>query len=155
MWADPTVIRYISTPPSTPDQSWSRLLRYAGHWALLGFGYWVVQSKDDGRYIGEVGFADYKRDISPSLAGRPEAGWVLKTDEHGRGFASEAVSRIHRWADSHLEVPETVCIMNPEHAASINVALKVGYSKQTIGTYRNNPTLIMGRLKDRPVSDSR
>ncbi len=145
MWADPAVVRHISNSPSTLEQCWSRLLRYAGHWALLGFGYWVVQSKDDGRYIGEVGFADYKRDISPSLAGRPEAGWVLKADEHGHGFASEAVARIHQWADINLRVPETVCIVNPEHAASINVAFKAGYAKDTIGRYQNNPTLIMVR----------
>lgn len=153
MWADPAVVRHISNSPSTPEQSWSRLLRYAGHWALLGFGYWVVQSKDDSRYIGEVGFADYKREISPSLAGRPEAGWVLKAGEHGRGFASEAVSRIHQWADTHLGVPETVCILAPEHTASINVAQKVGYAKDTVGRYHGNPTLIMVRSIGRIGSD--
>lgn len=154
MWADPTVVRHISNTPSTPEQSWSRLLRYAGHWALLGFGYWVVQSKDDGRYIGEVGFADYRRDMSPSLAGRPEAGWVLKTDEHGRGFASEAVARMHQWADANIEVPETVCILDPEHTASFNVAQKAGYARDAVGMYQDRPTLIMVRPKNRLTSAS-
>src|SRR4030088_1463697 len=77
MWSDPAVYRYISGKPSTPQQVWSRLLGYTGHWTLLGFGYWVVEEKATGTFLGEVGFADFKRDIEPSIAGIPEIGWVL------------------------------------------------------------------------------
>ncbi len=66
MWADPEVTRYIGGKPLTEEESWARLLRYVGHWSLLGFGYWVVEEKTTGNFIGEVGFADYKRDL-PSL----------------------------------------------------------------------------------------
>jgi len=71
MWADPEVTRYIGGKPYTEEQSWARLLRYAGHWSLLGFGYWVVEEKTVGNFIGEVGFADYKRDLQP-LRGIPK-----------------------------------------------------------------------------------
>jgi RimJ/RimL family protein N-acetyltransferase len=39
MWADPHVARFIGGKPATQEESWARLLRYAGHWRLLGFGY--------------------------------------------------------------------------------------------------------------------
>ena len=37
MWADPEVTRHIGGKPFSEEQSWHRLLRYVGHWALLGF----------------------------------------------------------------------------------------------------------------------
>lgn len=77
LWADPDVTRFIGGRPSTEEESWTRFLRYLGHWSALGFGYWAVREKNSGRYVGEVGFADYRRDIEPSLGGAPEIGWVL------------------------------------------------------------------------------
>ena len=103
MWADKQVVAHISGVPFTEEQSWSRLLRYTGHWQHLGFGYWVVASRDDGSFLGEVGFADYRRDTEPSLAGKPEAGWVLKSDAHGKGIATEAITAMFQWADGNLD----------------------------------------------------
>src|SRR3954463_15564591 len=77
LWADPEVTRFITGRPATAEEVWTRLLRYVGHWALLGFGYWVVQETASGRFVGEVGFADYHREMEPSLAGSPEIGWVI------------------------------------------------------------------------------
>lgn len=149
MWADPEVVRFISGVPSTHEQSWSRLLRYSGHWSLLGYGYWVVEAKSDGRFVGEIGFADYHRDITPSLLGRPEAGWVLRSEESGRGFASEAVDCAHRWADENLRSDQTVCIVAPDHDASIRVAQKMGYVDEAMATYFDKPTRIMVRQRPR------
>ncbi len=86
MWADPTVTRHIGGKPLTEEESWARLLRHVGHWALLGFGYWVAEEKATGNFVGEIGFADYKRDLEPSLKGVPEIGWVLASPAHGRGY---------------------------------------------------------------------
>ena len=37
IWADPEVTRYIGGKPLTEEECWKKWLRYAGHWALLGF----------------------------------------------------------------------------------------------------------------------
>src|SRR5882724_4453520 len=84
MWADPGVTRYIGGKPLNEEESWTKFLRYVGHWSLLDFGYWVVEEKATGMYVGEIGFADYKRDLEPSLKGTPEIGWVLSSQAHGR-----------------------------------------------------------------------
>jgi len=136
MWADPNVVRYISGTPCSREEAWSRFLRYLGHWSLLGFGYWVVEDKDTGVFIGEAGFADYQREMEPSLGGRPEAGWVLKSSAHGQGFATEVVHRMITWADEFLEHRKTVCIFNPDHDVSIRVARKVGYIEIGTASYR-------------------
>lgn len=83
MWADPLVTRYIGGTPFSEEDSWARLLRYAGHWALLGFGFWAIEEKETGRFAGELGFADFKRDIHPPLEATPELGWVLRSEIHG------------------------------------------------------------------------
>jgi RimJ/RimL family protein N-acetyltransferase len=147
MWADPQVTAHIYGVPSTREQSWSRFLRYAGHWSHLGFGYWVVETRADAKFVGEVGFADYRRNTTPSIEGFPEAGWVFKTHVHGKGYATEAVSRMLRWADLELNGAKTVCIFDPTHTASINVAKKNGYGDELIGNYEGNETLFMERRR--------
>ncbi|MTH76352.1 GNAT family N-acetyltransferase [Paracoccus aestuariivivens] len=147
MWADPVVIRHIGGVPSTEEQSWSRLLRYVGHWHHLGFGYWAVTLKEDGRYLGEVGLADYHRDTSPKLTGKPEAGWALVPQAHGKGYATEAVSAALQWADAHIDCAATSTIIAPENAGSIHVAKKVGFSNAVIGRYGEHESLFMERLR--------
>ncbi len=145
MWAEPDVVRFITGKPSSREESWSRLNRYVGHWNLMGYGFWVVEEKATGQYLGEVGFADFKRDIQPTLDGMPEAGWVLATAAHGRGIATETVAAALSWGDAHFEQDNTVCIIAPAHTASIRVAEKHGFREYGSTVYRGNPTLLLKR----------
>ena len=83
MWGDPDVTRYIGGKPFSREEVWSKILRYAGHWSLLGFGYWVIADRNSGRFLGEAGFADFKRQIEPELRG--PAGDRLGPGIHGPG----------------------------------------------------------------------
>lgn len=147
MWADPNVVEHISGNPSTEEQSWSRLLRYAGHWSHLGFGYWLVESKEDRAFLGEVGFAECRRDTTPSILEKPEAGWVFKSDAHRKGYATEAVAAMLGWADANLKFERTACLFDPNYSASIRVAEKSGYSNKVLGTYGPHQTLFMERSR--------
>jgi RimJ/RimL family protein N-acetyltransferase len=144
MWADPSVIQHILGRPQTREESWFRLLRYIGHWALLGFGYWVLVEKETGNFIGEAGFSDYKRDIEPSLENVPEIGWVLSTRAQGKGLATEAVRAITAWGDAHFQT-RTACIIAPGNTASFRVAEKCGYQEVLRTTYHGNPTVMLSR----------
>jgi RimJ/RimL family protein N-acetyltransferase len=64
---DPEVTRYIGGRPLTSEEVWVRLLRYAGHWIWLGYGYWVVEEKSLGKLVGELGYANLQRDIQPTI----------------------------------------------------------------------------------------
>lgn len=127
MWSEPDVVRYTIGEPSPPQRTWSRILSYRGHWALLGFGYWAVEERVSVRYIGELGFADFKRATQLSLEGMPELGWALVPWAHGKGFATEALSAAVAWADQQLEPHRTVCIIRRENQRSMRVAEKLGY----------------------------
>jgi len=145
LWSDPEVTRFIGGKPSTPEEVWARLLRYAGHWSLLGFGYWVVTERATGRFLGEVGFADFRREIEPSLEGVPEIGWVLTPQGHGRGYATEAARAALAWGDAQFGRARTACIIAPENAASIRVAVKCGYREFRRTTYKDRPTIMYVR----------
>lgn len=150
MWADPVVTRYIGGKPLSEEEAWARLLRCVGHWAWLGFGYWVMEEKATGRFAGEMGFSDWKRDIEPSLKGVPELGWVLATRVHGKGYATEAVRAAIEWGDTnirptHSALGRTVCIIHPEHVRSIRVAEKCGFREVQHTTYKGEPTVLFAR----------
>jgi RimJ/RimL family protein N-acetyltransferase len=145
MWADPVVVRYTVRKPLTEEESWRRLLSYVGHWALMGYGYWVAEEKATGNFVGEIGFADYQRDIEPSLKGVPEIGWVLASSAHGRGYATEAVRAAVAWGDLHFQTGRTACIIAPENVASIRVAVKCGYREFARTTYKGHPTVMFVR----------
>jgi RimJ/RimL family protein N-acetyltransferase len=141
MWADPIVTHHIGGKPLTEEESWARLQRYVGHWALLGFGYWVVEEKATGKFAGEVGFADLKRGLEDA----PEIGWVLAAEFHGRGYATEAVRAAIVWGDSHFGRCQTICIIDPENRASIRVAEKCGYKELRMTIYKRQPIFVFGR----------
>jgi RimJ/RimL family protein N-acetyltransferase len=145
MWADPVVTRHIGGKPATSEESWTRLLRYAGHWALLGFGYWALEEKATGLYAGETGFADYKRILESPLINAPEIGWVIAPAFHGKGYATEAVRAVVAWGDAHFGPVQTTCLIDPENRASIRVAEKCGYRELQPAVYKDKPSLIFVR----------
>ena len=142
IWSDPAVVRYIGGYASTSQEAWLRLLRYLGLWCALGYGYWAIEEKSSGRCIGDIGYADFKRDITPLLDGMPELGWVLAADRHGNGYASEALAAVMAWGRTHLGGQTSVCIIDPENAASIRVATKAGFTLRGQTTYMGDPVLL-------------
>ncbi|MBB3020082.1 RimJ/RimL family protein N-acetyltransferase [Microvirga lupini] len=145
LWTDPEVTRFIGGRPSTREEVWGRLLRNVGHWASLGFGYWVIVDKETGRFLGETGFANFRREIEPSLDDMPEIGWALAPHAHGRGYATEAVGAAVAWGDAHFGSRRTACIIAPENAPSIRVAEKCGYREFSRTTYKDKPTIMFVR----------
>src|SRR6202022_3434062 len=144
MWGEHEVTRYIGGKPLSEEESWPRLLRYVGHWALLGFGYWVVEETATGNFVGEIGFADYKRDLE-AIKGLPEIGWVFASQAHGRGYATEAVRAAVAWGDKHFSSSRTACIIDPANLKSIRVAVKCGYRELRRTTYKGQPTVVFLR----------
>lgn len=145
MWADPQVTRFIGAEPCSEQRTWARLLAYVGHWALMGFGYWVIEQRVSGEFIGEIGLADFKRDISPVMQGSPELGFAIASRFHGQGYATECARAVLEWADTHLCSPRTVCLIDPQNAASLRVVEKCGYGVFEHGVYNSRPALFLAR----------
>jgi RimJ/RimL family protein N-acetyltransferase len=145
MWAEPAVVRFIGGRPSTREESWARLLRYPGHWALMGFGYWLIEEKASGRFVGEGGFSDFKREIEPAFDA-PEQGWALASWAHGKGYAHEAVSAMIAWGQRHFGRSDFVCMIAPENAPSLKLADKLGYREYARADYKGAPSILLRRV---------
>src|SRR5690606_29574626 len=114
LWGDATVTRHLGGPAS-PEAVWARMLRYSGHWAQLGFGYWLIECRESGGYLGEAGLACHRRLLSPAMpADRPEAGWVLTGAAEGRGLAAEAMAAVLAWGDRWLAQDQRFALIDAD-----------------------------------------
>lgn len=127
MWETPSVVRHIGGKPFSRSDTWNRLLRFAGLWSLLGYGYWRVEERSSGTFVGQAGLADFRRDIDPAITGIPEAGWAVSPQHEGKGYATEAVAAVLYWADTHLPSDRVCCLIEPGNRASLRVAGKLGF----------------------------
>lgn len=148
MWSDPVVTRFIGGKPLTEQQTWARLLSYVGHWALMGFGYWAMEERDSSQFVGEIGFADFKRDIAAAMKGKPELGFALAPRFHGRGYATEAVAACLAWGDVHLPFRVSVCLVHADNLASLRVLQKCGYGIFEHAIYNEQPSVFLARGAD-------
>lgn len=143
LWSDPSVTRFIGGRPSTPEEVWRRILAYAGHWQLLGYGYLLATERETGAVVGEFGLADFHREVEPPFGETPEAGWVMLPCYHGRGLASEAMEALLAWADPRMS--RSVCMIDPDNTASLSLAARLGYTEYARTTYKDHVSILLER----------
>lgn len=131
MWGDPEVVRYIGGKPSTREEVWQRILRYRGHWTVRPFGYWAITDRTSGRYLGDIGVADWQRTSLADMPGVVEAGWALSPTAQGCGFAAEALGRLLAWTDQELR-SDTICIIDDANQPSVRLAERMGYRRMAV-----------------------
>lgn len=123
MLSDPGTARFITgdgKPITDELMGWRNAAIMSGHWALHGFGMFVVEEKQTGRYVGRVG---------PWFpAGWPglEVGWAITTGFRGKGYAVEAATASIDWVFAHFEIDRIVHTIRPDNLASQNVARRLG-----------------------------
>ncbi|HEX5257553.1 MAG TPA: GNAT family N-acetyltransferase [Sphingomicrobium sp.] len=147
MWADPEVVRFIGGHVLSREDTWRRSLAACGQWPYTGFGYWVAERKSDGKVVGQAGFADFKRDMQPSIEGEPELGYVFSPKVHGQGMAHEACAAALEWADANLDAASYPAIISPENAASIRLAERLGFERAPDAIYRGEMIALFRRAK--------
>jgi RimJ/RimL family protein N-acetyltransferase len=145
LWSDPAVTAFIGGQPLTREETWFRFLRGLGHWHAFSCGFWLVEDRETGELLGEVGFADFKRAIEPSHSGQPEMGWVLSGKVHGKGYASETVTAALEWGKRNLTADKIFCIIDAKNTNSIRVAKRFGFRETARTTYKEKPIITYER----------
>jgi len=145
MWAMPEIVRYIGGVPMTREQSWTRLLRQIGMWSVMGFGFWVITEKATGRVIGEAGFHEMRRALTPSLEGTLETGWGLLPEFQGKGYATEALNAMWAWIGANRPDMTITCIIDPRNAASIGLAERHGFREFARSPYQGSEVVLLRR----------
>lgn len=145
IWGDPAVTRYIGGTPLSREAAWVRFLRHGGHWALMGYGFWAIEEKSSGRLIGESGFLEARRELTPSIEGTPEIGWMLSPAAQGKGYAAEALVAILGWGEKRFAGKSFVCLIDLDNLRSNRLAEKFGFREDIRTTYHDAPLAIWRR----------
>ena len=108
--------------PMPPHRAWRSIAMVIGHWALRGFGFWALEEKKTGQYMGRVGL------WYPDGWLEREIGWTLMPHAWGKGFATEAAIASRAHAYDVLGWDTAISQIDPANEASRAVATRLGAS---------------------------
>lgn len=121
------VRRFLGPAEATPADTFARLLRNAGSWALYGYGVFVVREQGRNEVVGSCGVFHSWRGFGSGMDDVPEAGWILGEQTWGKGYASEAMQAALAWFDATHGDRRIACMIEDGHDASAAVAAKLGF----------------------------
>lgn len=117
--ADPETMRHLGgvIPRSA---AWRSLCTMAGAWTIRGFAMFSMIERETGQWIGRTG--PWQPEGWPGT----EVGWGIMRAFAGRGYAHEAAAAAIDYAFDVLGWSEVIHTIDPENAASIALARKLG-----------------------------
>lgn len=130
------------------DTNWTRLLRSSGHHHLFGFGNFLAFDRTTGDLVGEAGFNYFKRDIGPDFDDAPEAMWMIRKTDQGKGFATEAMQSIVAWFDATIDINRTVAMVDAPNKPSLRLAERLGYHPYRETTFDEKLMILLERVGD-------
>ncbi len=116
---DPEVVRYVRSLDRAQAQK--RLQASEAEWQRRGHGLLAVVERDGGRLLGRVGLRYW-----PQFR-ETEAGWLLRREAWGHGYATEAGGACVNWGFATLPVPHITAMIAPENTRSVRVAQRLGF----------------------------
>ncbi len=121
MFADARYMRFLGDG-KTADRAaaWRAIAGALGHWVLRDYGFFSIEEKATGRFIGWTGL------LSPEGWPGVEIAWGIAPSSWGQGLATEAAEGVRDYAFASLCLPRLVSLIHPENATSIRVAVKIG-----------------------------
>jgi RimJ/RimL family protein N-acetyltransferase len=120
--------------PLDRADAWRQMAVFAGHWALRGYGLWVVER--EGELIGRIGLL--RPEGWPGL----EVGWLLGRAAWGQGYATEAARASVEYAWRELGAQELISLIAPDNTPSQRVAQRLGMRPDEDYDLRGTPVVI-------------
>lgn len=94
-------------------------------YARLGFGLWVVETRDGGAPVGICGLL--KRDTLPDV----DVGYAFLPAYRGLGYAAEAARACCEFGLADRGLQRILAIVSPGNAASVRVLEKIGFRHES------------------------
>ncbi|MGJ4889264.1 GNAT family N-acetyltransferase [Bradyrhizobium sp. HKCCYLRH3099] len=123
MSADPAVMRYLRALPTR--QACDQWIDFQiKHHAEHGFGFWVVEERASGAFLGATGLfrVFFDAPFTPAV----EIGSRLSRAAWGQGIATEAARAALAFGFDKLGLDEVIAYAAPANEASQNVMRKLG-----------------------------
>ncbi|OWU81077.1 GNAT family N-acetyltransferase [Phaeobacter sp. 22II1-1F12B] len=114
-------------------RSWGGFLATYGHWALRGYGMWMLEDRASGKTAGRVGM------IFNDGWDEPELGWHVFNGFEGKGYAYEAALAARTHAARHQNLPRPISYIRPDNTRSIALAERLGAKLEREITFFDKP----------------
>ena len=118
--ADPATVRYLGMKPQTRVEAWRGMAAAIGHWSIRGYGFFSLEHKQTGEWVGRVG------PWFPEGWPAPEVGWTISPRHLRRGYATEAARASLDFVFNTLQWPSVIHCILDGNEPSIGVAKKIG-----------------------------
>lgn len=119
--------------PFSRHRSWGGFLATYGHWAMRGYGMWMVQDRASGKTAGRIGM------IFNDGWDEPELGWHIFDGFEGRGLAHEGAKAARAHAAAHQGLDGVISYIDPANTRSIALATRLGASFEREGAVAGQP----------------
>lgn len=131
---DPEVVGFVRALDG--EQAARRLRASEREWEERGHGLLAVIERSDGRLLGRVGLRYWPQ------FGETEAGWLLRRDAWGCGYATEAVRACLAWGFAALPVAYVTAMIAPGNTRSIRVAQRLGFKPIRRDVLLGDPVIV-------------
>ncbi len=122
--ADEGTVRYLGTKPMSRAEAWRSMAMVIGHWEIRGYGFFSLESKETGEWVGRVG------PWNPEGWPAPEVGWTISPNHLCKGYATEAGRASIDYAFNTLGWTSVIHVILEGNEASMAVARKLGSTLQ-------------------------
>ncbi|GAB4309707.1 MAG: GNAT family N-acetyltransferase [Roseovarius sp.] len=106
--------------PLNPYETWMLYAAEIGHWAIRGFGMWMIHDRHSDETYGMAG------GWFPAMWPEREIAWIIWPDKGGRGFALEATHAVRKHFYERMGWQGAVSYIDPKNLDSIRLAERLG-----------------------------
>ena len=138
----PETARHLAAHRGFADH-FERFCRNAGSWLLYGYGAFILRRRGEADPIGNCGIFRSWRGLGEDFDGFPEAGWILRADCTGQGYAGEAMRAALEWFAREHGPQRIVCMIAPDNAPSLALAERLGFSRIGEGELREGEAIVL------------
>jgi RimJ/RimL family protein N-acetyltransferase len=137
--SDPEVVRYLDDGASiSREDCWRGMALFIGHWNLRGYGWWAVEDRRTGDFLGRIGL--YNPEGWPGI----EVGWLLRRDVWGAGLATEGAIAAVDFALNVVGADHVISLIDPRNTRSIRVAEKIGERYERDLVHKEKTVVVYG-----------
>lgn len=124
-----SVTRYLLWSPHLNIEDTRGYIEYLNLQYKKGnYADWGINLKEEGAFIGTVGFADF--DFENNIG---EVGYVLNPSYQGKGYMTEAVKVILSIAFDRIGLDKVILRIMEENKSSARLAVRLGFTLERIG----------------------
>jgi RimJ/RimL family protein N-acetyltransferase len=120
--SDSEVTRFVPSVGRADADAEAAIRAAEREWSERGHGMVAVLERGSARFLGRAGLKYWAR------FDETEAGWMLRRDVWGRGYATEAGRACVEWGFANLAVPYLTAMIQPANQQSIRVAARLGFA---------------------------